>query len=407
MKIAILTNEYPPNVYGGAGVHVEYLTKELKKIGDGEHQVRVICFGEQEFTDNNLSVRGVVPPFDVKSSEKKHKKFLETMINNIITAGMLEDVDIVHCHTWYTHFAGLLLKQLLDIPLVLTTHSLEPHRPWKVEQLGNAYHASSWIEKTAYKNADGVIAVSESMKKDVNDLYGIDKEKIEVIYNGIDLEQYKQAYDEQVLEKYGINKDVPFILFVGRITRQKGIIHLVNSIKYINQNIQIVLCAGMPDTKEIEIEMENAVKSAKCDSSRSIIWIPEMLPKNDIIKLFSMAEIFICPSIYEPFGIINLESMACKTPVIASAVGGIPEIIIDGKTGVLIPIKFSQEKNYELENAIEFEKSLAKAINDLLLNPEKIKLMGQMSRKRVEEVFSWKAIAEKTLKFYSEIISKN
>jgi len=252
MKIAILTNEYPPNVYGGAGVHVEYLTKELLKIDNGKHQVKVICFGNQDINENKLSVKGVSNEFKIDTKKKKHEKFLETMINNVITAGILDDVDIVHCHTWYTHFAGLLSKQLLDIPLVLTTHSLEPHRPWKVEQLGKAYNASSWIEKTAYENADGIIAVSSAMKKDVSELYDIENDKVEVIYNGIDLDQYKPEIDKNILIKYDIDQNKPFILFVGRITRQKGIVHLVNSIKYINEDVQIVLCAGMPDTKEMQ-----------------------------------------------------------------------------------------------------------------------------------------------------------
>ncbi len=405
MKIAILTNEYPPNVYGGAGVHVEYLTKELLKIDNGKHQVKVICFGNQNINENKLSVKGISNEFKVDTKKKKHKKFLETMINNVITAGILDDVDIVHCHTWYTHFAGLLSKQLLDIPLVLTTHSLEPHRPWKVEQLGKAYNASSWIEKTAYENADGIIAVSSAMKKDVSELYDIEKDKVEVIYNGIDLDQYKPEIDKDILIKYDIDQNKPFLLFVGRITRQKGIVHLVNSIKYINEDVQIVLCAGMPDTKEIEIEMKNAVDLAKKETKNNIIWIPEMLPKEDIIKLYSMATVFVCPSVYEPFGIINLEAMACKTPVIASEVGGIPEIIIHGKTGLMVPIEFSKTDEFSLENPIKFEKDFAKAIDNLLKSPEKIKEMGENSRKRVENIFSWQSIAEKTIRFYEKTIN--
>ncbi len=405
MKIAILTNEYPPNIYGGAGVHVEYLTNELRKIDNGQHQVKVICFGDQEFTEGNLTVKGVKNPFEIVSKKEKHKKFLETMVNNIITAGLLDDVDIVHCHTWYTHFAGLLAKQLLGIPLILTTHSLEPHRPWKVEQLGKAYNASSWIEKTAYENADGIIAVSGAMKKDVADIYKVDRDKIEIIYNGIDLDQYKPEFDNDILKKYGIDPEKPFILFVGRITRQKGIVHLVNAIKYIEEDIQILLCAGMPDTKEIEIEMKNAVDLAKEESSHKIIWVPEMLPKPDIIKLYSMATLFICPSIYEPFGIINLEAMACKTPVIASAVGGIPEIIESGKTGTLVPLEFSNTNDFSLKDPELFERDLSKAINSNLKHPQKIEKMGENARLRVEEVFSWKSIAEKTIRFYEKVVA--
>jgi len=214
-------------------------------------------------------------------------------------AGLLNDIDIVHCHTWYSHFAGLLTKQLQQVPLVLTTHSLEPHRPWKAEQLGSAYYASSWIEKTAYQNADGVIAVSEAMKNDVHNLYNVPFEKIRVIHNGIDLNQYKSSPDVNILDKYKIDKNEPYILFVGRITRQKGIIHLVNAIKYIKPGCQIVLCAGAPDTKEIGVEMQEKVEKARRETKNTIIWIPEMLPKEDIIPLYSMASIFVCPSVYE------------------------------------------------------------------------------------------------------------
>jgi len=404
MNIGILTNEYPPNIYGGAGVHVDYLTRELQKIEDSN--IKVMAFGNQDIIKDNLSVNGIKNSLEVHTYNKRHEKFLDTMIRDIIIAGKLDGVDIVHCHTWYSHFAGLLVKQLLDIPLILTTHSLEPHRPWKIEQLGNAYKASSWIEKTAYENADGVIAVSNSMKRDVIKLYGVNEDRVEVIYNGIDTDEYKPTFDNSVLEKYGIDKSKTFILFVGRITRQKGIIHLVNSIKHIDKDVQIVLCAGMPDTDEIEVEMKNAVDIARTKTKNEIIWIPEMVRKEDIIKLYSTAEIFVCPSVYEPFGIINLEAMACKTPVVASNVGGIPEIIVDKETGLLVPIEFSEEDEFSLKSPEKFEFDLAKSINELLDNPKRLKEMGKASRKRVEEVFSWKSIAEKTMDFYKKLIKR-
>ncbi len=404
MRIAILTNEYPPNVYGGAGVHVEYLTKEFIKLDGGKHSVKVLCFGDQKEDNNNLNVHGINPKFNLPAKDPKHKKFLDTVLNDIIMAGELNDVDIVHCHTWYSHFAGLLVKQLLQIPLVLTTHSLEPHRPWKIEQLGTAYYGSSWIEKTAYQNADGVVAVSESMRRDVHNLYNVPFEKIKVIHNGIDLNQYKPTIDKKILDKFNIDKNAPFVLFVGRITRQKGIIHLVNAIKHITQGYQIVLCAGAPDTEEIGKEMAEKVEIAKRHSKNKIIWIPEMLSKDDVIALYSQASIFVCPSVYEPFGIINLEAMACETPVVAAAVGGIPEVVIPGETGLLVPIIPKSEIDVEPVEPEKFAKDLAEAINSLLHSPERIKLMGEKSRKRVEDYFSWTSIAAKTVDFYNTLI---
>src|SRR3954451_10529966 len=234
MRIAILTNEYPPHVYGGAGVHVEYLTRELKTVEDGHHSIEVISFGDQSHAEKNLTVRGVQPSFDLPAQDPRHKKFLDTMLRDLVMAGMLGDgVDVVHCHTWYTHLAGCLVKQLPGARLVLTTHSLEPHRPWKVEQLGTAYHATTWIERTAYENADGVVAVSKAMKHDVQTLYGVAPERVRVIHNGIDPDEYQIRHDPATLRRLGVDPDLPIILFVGRITRQKGILHLVRAIPRI------------------------------------------------------------------------------------------------------------------------------------------------------------------------------
>ncbi len=246
MRIAILTNEYPPHIYGGAGVHVEYLTRELAKLDDGRHSIEVLCFGDQDVREGNLTVRGVDPKFPLPASDPRHEKFLGTMLKDLVMAGMLSGVDIVHCHTWYSQFAGCLAKQLTGGKLVLTTHSLEPHRPWKVEQLGTAYRASSWVERTAYENADGVVAVSEAMREDVHMLYGVPYKKVRVIHNGIDLDQYRPTTDPSVLTRHGIDPAMPFILFVGRITRQKGIIYLVDAIQHIRPGVQVVLCAGRP-----------------------------------------------------------------------------------------------------------------------------------------------------------------
>ena len=406
MKIGILTNEYPPHVYGGAGVSVEYLTDELCKLDQGRHSVKVLCFGEQKGQSKNLSIQGVKPAMDFRTQDPRHRKFLETMLNDLVMAGEMSDVDIVHCHTWYSHLAGMLVKQLLQVPMVLTTHSLEPHRPWKVEQLGTAYHASSWIERTAYQNADGVVAVSQSMMDDVHELYGVPLERIGIIHNGINLDQYKPTTDLEVLNRHGIDPEVPYVLFVGRITRQKGIIHLVNAIGSIDPGAQIVLCAGAPDTKEIGEEMEQAVREARNQTSNPLIWIAEMLPKREIIPLYSQAAVFVCPSVYEPFGIINLEAMACETPVVASRVGGIPEVVIPDLTGLLVPIHPCSETDVEPANPQRFSEDLAFAVNQLLRAPEESREMGRRARTRVEEHFSWSSIAAKTLGFYEQVVEE-
>jgi glycogen synthase len=389
MRIAILTNEYPPHVYGGAGVHVEYLTRELAAL---DQEVKVLCFGDQR----EAFVTGIQAPVKIPVQDPRHDKLMDTLTRNLVMAGTLKDVDVVHCHTWYTHYAGCLARQLLKVPLVLTTHSLEPHRPWKVEQLGTAYNVTTWLEKTAYQNADGVIAVSQSMRTDVHELYDVPFEKIRVIHNGIDLNQYKPTPDPKLLAAYGINPDKPFILFVGRITRQKGIVHLVNAIRYLRPGIQVVLAAGAPDTKEIGQEMADAVQKAKTQTQNSIIWIDKVVPKDEIIILYTHASLFVCPSVYEPFGIINLEAMACGTPVVASAVGGIPEVVVHGETGLLVPVA---------EDHDQFSRDLAKATNTLLDSPAKLKSMGRNARQRVEQHFSWTSIARQTLDFYKELSS--
>ena len=404
MKIAILTNEYPPNVYGGAGVHVEYLTRELSKLDHGKHSIKVLCFGDQKVTRGNLVVSGVSVQYDFPDKDERHKKFQDTMLKDLVMSGELADVDIVHCHTWYTHFAGMLVKQMLKVPLVLTTHSLEAQRPWKAEQLGTAYNASSWIERTAYKNADGVIAVSKSMRNDVQELYGARFDRIKVIYNGIDPDEYKPTKDKAILDKYKIDSKIPYILFVGRITRQKGIIHLVNAVKHIKAGHQVVLCAGAPDTEEIAAEMKARVEKVGKVSKNKIIWITEMVPKEDIVALYSQAALFVCPSVYEPFGIINIEAMACETPVVATKVGGIPEIVVPGETGLLVPFQPKGAVDFEPLDPEKFSRDLADAINSIIDSPEKLKAMGLKSRQRVIDLFSWKGIAEETLDFYKQLI---
>jgi alpha-maltose-1-phosphate synthase len=404
MRIGILTNEYPPNVYGGAGVHVEYLTRELATLDDGRHSVHVLCFGDQDEQNGTLRVEGVQPPVALDSDDPRHAKLFATMLQDLVMSGKLLDVDIVHCHTWYTHLAGCVGKYLQGVPLVLTTHSLEPHRPWKAEQLGTAYHVSTWIERTAYQNADGVVAVSASMKKDVHELYGVPLDRIRVIHNGIDLQEYRPTLNVATLGEFGIDPDVPYVLFVGRITRQKGIVHLVNAIRYLRADAQVVLCAGAPDTPEIAAEMADALERARSQSAHKIVWIREMLSKEKAVHLYTHAAIFVCPSVYEPFGIINLEAMACETPVVASAVGGIPEVVVHGETGLLVPTNPVSATDVEPADPDQFSRALAEAVNLLLEDPELRQSMARKARARVEEHFSWSSIARQTAEFYGQLV---
>ena len=407
MKIALLTNEYPPNVYGGAGIHIEYLTRELAKLENEKNLINVLCFGEQASNSGTLSVQGIDDGLQMTTRDPRHLKFMDALYKNMFMVEALEDIDLVHCHTWYTHFAGCLIKQMLKVPLVLTTHSLEPHRPWKREQLGTAFNATSWIEKTAYQNADGIIAVSESMQKDVEELYRVSPENIRVIYNGIDLNEYKPTADPALVQSYGIDPTRPFILFVGRITVQKGIGHFVDAIKYLNPGNQVVLCAGTPDTDELGREIAGKVAEARSRTATDVIWIPRLLPKEHLISLYTHAAIFVCPSIYEPFGIINLEAMACGTPVVASAVGGIVEAVKDGETGTLVYYEPLGRGSLEPKEPDKFARDLATAINLLLSAPEKLETMGIAARKRVERYFSWESIARQTLQFYKELTGES
>jgi glycogen synthase len=402
MKILMLTNEYPPHIYGGAGVHVNYLCRELMRSGGG-HRLQVLCFGEQQENDNNFAVTGVAGVSEFFSREGDHQKVVDALGRNIAMAGQVGDADIVHCHTWYTYLAGCLAKQFMDIPMLITAHSLEPKRPWKREQIGTGYNVSSWLEKTAMENADGIIAVSQGMKSDILDLYQPDPEKIQVIHNGIDTTQYRKTSKPDILASFGINPHDPYVLFVGRITRQKGIIHLVRALSFIEEGVQIVLCAGAPDTEAIAHEMRVEVERARAATSNDIIWIPEMVPVEGLVVLYSSAALFVCPSVYEPFGIINLEAMACSTPVVAAAVGGIPEVVVQGQTGVLVPFAPVSEANPEPRRPEQYARDLAAAVNQLLYAPEKRQAMGAEARRRVEAHFGWDAIARQTLQYYEKL----
>lgn len=402
MKALFLTREYPPHVYGGAGVHVEYLSEELSKLMD----VEVRSFGDQDAALNDhLAVKGY--PFAVGSFAQVDKKLsgaLDTLETNLATLGDPVDADVVHVHTWYAHFGGILAKILYGIPLVLTTHSLEPLRPWKREQLGRGYDLSSWIERTAIEMADAIVAVSEGTKEDVLAHFAVDPAKVKVIYNGINVEQYKPTPATDALVKYGVDPARPFVLFVGRITRQKGIVHLVNAIQYINPDVQIVLCAGAPDTKEIAAEMEAAVERVRASGRQNVIWIQEMLSKPDVIQMYTHATLFCCPSIYEPFGIINLEAMACRTAVVASAVGGIKEVVVDGVTGYLVAVEQLNVAPFEPVDPDKFARDLAAAINKVLDDPALCESMAAAGQQRARDLFSWTSIAEQTKALYQSVI---
>ena len=404
MHIVLLTNEYPPHVYGGAGVHVEYLARELARADGGAHRVDVLAFGDQEVDDGNLTVRGVASPAAFEAQDPRHGKLLDTLGRDLAMAGQVPaSADVVHAHTWYAHLAGCLAAPLAGAKLVLTTHSLEPHRPWKREQLGTAYDATTWIERTAYRSADGVVAVSDSMRRDVAALYGVDDARIETIPNGIDPDEYRPVERPDVLRRYGVDPDVPYVLFVGRITRQKGIVHLVRALRHLRPGTQTVLAAGAPDTPEIAAEMTAAVEAARADAPGPVVWIEEMVPREDVIALYAHAAVFVCPSVYEPFGIINLEAMACETAVVASDVGGIPGIVVDGETGLLVPLAL---EGPEPADPDRFSRDLADAVNRLLAAPDRARAMGRAGRQRVEARFSWAAVARRTLAFYGSLLSR-
>jgi len=400
VKALFLTNEYPPYVYGGAGVHVDYLSRELAK----SMPVEVRCFGDQKLEKGNLSVRG----FELDDSAFTCPKPLRSVFGAIRRCTDFNttkiDADLVHCHTWYSHFGGILAKINSGLPLVVTVHSLEPLRPWKREQLGGGYDFSVWLEKTALEMADAVIAVSGGTKADIGRLFKVQPDRLHVIHNGIDLEEYRKVNSTAALKKYGIDPAKPFLLFVGRITRQKGIIHLVRAIEFMEAGFQIVLCAGAPDTPEIGAEMKQAVEKVKAKRS-GIIWIDQMVDKEIVRDLYSHAAVFCCPSIYEPFGIINLEAMACETAVVATAVGGIKEVVVDGETGFLVPIDQMAESPFEPRDPEKFARDLAARINQLIADPELCAQFGRDGRRRAEEKFSWTAIAAQTKALYEQLLA--
>jgi starch synthase len=402
MRVGILTREYPPNVYGGAGVHVEYLARELAR----HIEVEVHCWGTQNEDDGNLTVRGDEPPPSITGqTTQKFKAAVDAFALNLSQMVRLGKIDVVHTHTWYVSMAGFWAKKLFNIPFVLTTHSLEPLRAWKAEQLGSGYAMSAWMERTAILDADAVIAVSNGTRADILRAYPeIDPARIHVIYNGIDLDQYQYTPTTHALVKFGVDPAQPYVLFVGRITRQKGVTHLVDAIRYLPPSTQVVLCAGAPDTPEIATEMREKVAVALEHNPR-IVWIEQMVTKAEAIQLYSHCAVFCCPSVYEPFGIINLEAMACRAPVVASATGGILEVVVEGETGHLVHWEADPATTFPA-NPDQYARDLAAPITELLANPETAKQLGEAGRRRVEAQFSWTAIAEQTIALYQSLLRR-
>jgi len=447
MRVGLMTREYPPYVYGGAGVHAEYLSRELAKT----IEVEVHAWGDTPDTPNNapqhltedcepipldLEVHFENPwPAISNGTQAKFKGALEALSLNLLQNLNLDKLDIIHTHTWYVAMAGFLAKKLYGIPFVLTTHSLEPLRAWKAEQLGTGYALSSWMERTAILDADAIVAVSNGTKADILKAYpDVDEKRIHVIYNGIDLQQYQYTPHQDALLKYGVDPMKPYVLFVGRITRQKGVTHLVEAIPHLPPGTQVVLCAGAPDTPEIAAEMREKVEAVRkqtpgslpalvsvesdgisnplghakasgdpTGTGHNIVWIEQMVTKEEAIQLYSHCAVFCCPSVYEPFGIINLEAMACRAPVVASATGGILEVVVEGETGHLVPFEADPVTTFPSDPA-KFSRDLADRINELLADPAKARAMGEAGRKRVEDHFSWTAIAAQTINLYNNLI---
>ncbi|MBX9392477.1 glycogen synthase [Streptomyces sp. TRM72054] len=382
MRVGLLTREYPPDVYGGAGVHVEFLARELRPLVD----LDVHCWGEGRS-------EGVVRHRPWSTLDGANDA-LRTFSVDLSVAAALEDRELVHSHTWYANLAGQLAKLLYGIPHVLTAHSLEPLRPWKAEQLGGGYALSGWAERTAIEAADAVIAVSGAMREDILACYpALDPARVHVVHNGIDTDLYRPDPGTDVLHRLGVDPDRPYVLFVGRITRQKGVPQLLRAVRDIDPAAQVVLCAGAPDTPEIDREFRDLYEELGRVRD-GVHWIRRMLPRPDVIQLLTHAAVFVCPSVYEPLGIVNLEAMACGTPVVASQVGGIPEVVADGKTGLLVPMDD------------DFVRGLAGALDAVLADPEGARRMGEAGRERAVGEFGWDMVARRTARLYEEILGR-
>lgn len=388
MRVGLLTREYPPDVYGGAGVHVEFLARELRALAD----VRVHTWASRQGADEQPGVFRHSP--DVALADANEA--LRSLSVDLLMAAGVAGCDLVHSHTWYANMGGHLAKLLLSIPHVMTAHSLEPLRPWKAEQLAGGYAVSSWAERTAIEAADAVIAVSRGMRTDILDCYpALDPARVHVVHNGIDTALYRPTPESDAPERHGVDPERPYVLFVGRITRQKGVPHLLRAARRLDPSVQVVLCAGAPDTPAIDQEFRTLVEELR-GLRDGVIWIPEMLPRPEVIGLLSRASVFACPSVYEPLGIVNLEAMACGAPVVASAVGGIPEVVDDGVTGLLVP--------YDEKDPAGFEAGLADALGRVIADPVAAARMGEAGRSRAVHEFGWDAIAQRTIAVYEALL---
>ena len=380
MKALLVTREYPPHIYGGAGVVADQLSRALAR----RMAVEVRCFGPRDPRPDGIAVRGYTPWERLGGKDQRFVPSLETLSIGLAMARDAVDADVVHAHTWYADMGALWISTLYRIPLVVTLHSMEPLRPWKADQLGSGYLLSSWVEKTAVETADRVVAVSARMRDDILQHFAVDPARVVVIHNGIDPERFRRVERRDALERRGVRE--PYVLFVGRITDQKGIFDLLEAAGKLPPGVQVVLCASAPDTPEIE----NRLRRALSDHPNAL-WIPEMVPVEEVVQLYSHAAVFACPSVYEPFGLINLEAMACETPVVASAVGGIVEVVEDGATGILVEPGRPDD--------------LATALRRVLENPALGQSLGRAGRRRVEARFSWASVAERTEQVYADAIA--
>jgi starch synthase len=397
VRIDILSKEYPPAIYGGAGVHVAELVRALRERGDLD--VRVHAFGEPREEEGTTGHPDLTELAGANAA-------LTTLGVDLLLAAACEGADLVHSHTWYANMGGHLAALMGDIPHVVSAHSLEPMRPWKAEQLGGGYRVSSWVEKTAYEAADAVIAVSAGMREDILRSYpSIDPERVKVVHNGIDSQLWQAQRDEDVVRRHGVDPDRPSVIFVGRITRQKGLPYLLRAAAELPPEVQLVLLAGAPDTPEIKAEVEALIETLR-ETRDGVVWVPTMLPRNEVVAMLSSATVFVCPSVYEPLGIVNLEAMACELPVVATATGGIPEVVVHGETGWLVPIDQVQDGTGTPVDPDRFVADLAAALKDAVSDTSRAERMGLAGRRRAVESFSWASIGDQTIEVYLDVLRR-
>jgi alpha-maltose-1-phosphate synthase len=397
VRVDILSKEYPPQIYGGAGVHVAELVRALRDRGDVDTRVR--CFGLPRDEEGTYGYPDLPDLADANPA-------VQTMGVDLRMAGECVGADLVHSHTWYANFGGHVASLLGGMPHVVTAHSLEPMRPWKAEQLGGGYRVSSFVERTAFEAADAVIAVSAGMREDVLRSYpSVDPDRVHVVHNGIDSQLWQRHRDPDTVRRHGVDPDRPSVIFVGRITRQKGLPYLLRAAAELPPDVQLVLCAGAPDTPEILAEVEGLMDDLRAQRD-GVVWIPEMLPRGEVTALLSAATVFACPSVYEPLGIVNLEAMACELPVVATATGGIPEVVVPGETGWLVPIEQVQDGTGTPVDPDAFVADLAAALVEAVSDPSRADRMGLAGRQRAVDAFSWASIGDRTMQVYLEVLRR-